>query len=195
MLLEKNSFFIKEHVDVLKLAGTYDILDPETSAPIGVAKEEISTLVKILKFMVNKQMLPTKVTVYEQDGQPVFTIQRPFSLFRKKVTIQKSTGEYLGYFKSKILTIGGGFFVFDAAEQQVAEIKGNWKGWDFKFLTKDGREIGAVNKKWAGLAKEIFTTADNYLISLNPVEEVNPDAKILLLAAGLAVDLIYKEEK
>ena len=50
-----------------------------------------------------------------------------------------------------------------------------------------------VTKKWAGVGKELFTSADNYIISINgePDESINT----LLLAAGLAIDTIYKEKK
>jgi hypothetical protein len=65
-------------------------------------------------------------------------------------------------FKSKLFSIGGGFHVLDGTEQPVAEISGDWKGWNFRFVTPDGTEIGRVTKKWAGLGKELFTAADNY---------------------------------
>ena len=62
-----------------------------------------------------------------------------------------------------------------------------------EVLTADGREMGTVAKKWAGLAKEMFTSADNYVINLNDSFKQTETANMLLLAAGLAVDLIYKE--
>jgi uncharacterized protein YxjI len=48
-----------------------------------------------------------------------------------------------------------------------------------------------VTKKWAGLAKEIFTSADNYVIHLAPGQP--QEAVALLLAAGIAIDTVYKE--
>ena len=86
-----------------------------------------------------------------------------------------------------------GSHMFDNQNQQVAEVKGNWKGWDFKFISKQGREIGSVTKKWAGLGKELFTSADNYIISLKDLSGASPAAGALLLAAGLAIDVVYKE--
>ena len=76
----------------------------------------------------------------------------------------------------------------------MAEVKGNWKGWDFRFLTKNGREIGTVTKKWAGLGKELFSSADNYIISLSDLNGTSPAAGALLLAAGLAIDVVFKEK-
>jgi len=71
-------------------------------------------------------------------------------------------------------------------------VQGNWVGWTFKFLDRDQNEIGTITKKWAGVGKEMFTSADNYMIALN--DEPSPAKAILMLAAGLAVDIIYKEK-
>jgi uncharacterized protein YxjI len=196
MLFDRHLFFIKERVAVLKLADTYDILDPETQETVGVAKEEPASWAKALRLVVNKQMLPTKVSVYEdEDEAPLFTIRRPVSFFRRTVHICDSEGERIGYFKSKAISLGPSFRVFDADDNQVAEIKGDWKGWNFTFTAADGRELGKVTKKWAGIGKELFTSADNYLIALSDSEVSSPGAATLLLAAGLSVDMLYTEAK
>jgi uncharacterized protein YxjI len=192
-LLERTSFFVKERVAVLKLTDTYDILDPATGQNIGVAREEPPIWAKWLRLVISKHTMPTTVNIYEQDGQPpVASIHRGFTFIRSKIRVTAG-GKPLGYFKSKLISIGGGFNVFDNQNQQVAEVKGNWKGWDFKFVGKNGREIGSVTKKWAGLGKELFTSADNYIISLKDLSGASPAASALLLAAGLAIDVVYKE--
>ena len=193
-LLERSTFFVKERVALLKLTDTYDILDPATGQTIGVAKEEPPTWAKWLRLLGKKQMMPTAVNIYEQEGMPpVVSIRRGITIIRSKITVTAGDGQPLGYFKSKLFSIGGGFNVFDNQNQQVAEVKGNWKGWDFKFVNKNGREIGTVTKKWAGLGKELFTSADNYIISLTDLNGNSPAAAALLLAAGLAIDVVYKE--
>ena len=194
-LLERSTFFVKEHVGLLKLTDTFDILDPMTQQLIGIAKEEPPEWAKWLRLVVEKSKLPTKFSIYEVEGQPpVVTVKRGFTLFQKKIFVIAGDGTQLGYFKKKFISIGGGFNVFDNAEQQVAEVKGNWKGKEFKFVTKSGREIGTVAKKWAGLGKELFTSADNYIISLSDPHSAGPAASALLLAAGLAIDVVFKED-
>ena len=64
-MLNRKTFFIREHVGVLKLANTYDILDPETKEQLGIAKEKPGVLLHILRFFLNKRHLPTTVNVYE----------------------------------------------------------------------------------------------------------------------------------
>jgi uncharacterized protein YxjI len=192
-LLERTSFFVKERAGLLKLTDTYDILDPATGRNIGIAREEPPIWAKWLRLVIAKQTMPTTVNIYEQEGRPpVLSIHRGFTFIRSKVRVVAG-GKPLGYFKSKLISIGGGFNVFDNQDQQVAEVKGNWKGWDFKFVSKQGREIGSVTKKWAGLGKELFTSADNYIISLKDLSGASPVASALLLAAGLAIDVVYKE--
>ena len=51
MLLDRNTFFVKEKVQFMKLSNTYDIFDPETNKKIGVAREEQSGFKKFLKLL------------------------------------------------------------------------------------------------------------------------------------------------
>ena len=197
-MFDKNTYFIREHVGLLKLTDTYDILDPETQEQIAVAKEKVGGLMILLRLMMNKQMLPTKVNIYQGNDPKneralIFSIKRGFTLFRSRVEVITADGQLLGWFKSKIWSIGGSFRVFDAGGNEVALVKGDWKGWNFKFLDNQKNEIGTVTKKWAGLGKELFTSADNYVISVNG--NPDPTRMMLLLAAGLAIDIVYKESK
>src|SRR5262245_25694520 len=194
-MFERNSWLVKERVGFLKFADTYDIYDPATGAQIGVAKEKVSILVHILRFLINKRLLPTSVEVRErEDGQVILGMSRGVSLLSAHVTVTNDAGREIGRLKSKLFSIGGGFHVLDPSEQPIAEIKGDWKGWNFRFLTPDGAEIGKVTKKWAGIGKELFTSADNYMISLNEGRSFRPESAPLLLAAGLAIDTVYKEK-
>jgi uncharacterized protein YxjI len=195
-MLNRKTYFIREHVGFMKLSDTYDILDPETQQQIGIAKEKPGGLILILRFLVNKQLLPTKVFVYEgsnheDDTRLQFSIQRGFSLLRSRVNICDSRGNVLGWLRSKAFSLGGAFRVFDSADNEIATVQGDWKGWNFRIVDKTQNEIGTITKKWAGIGKELFTSADNYIIALS--QNPSPEHVTLLLAAGLAVDVIYKE--
>ncbi len=194
-MLDRTTFFIREHVGMFKLTDTYDILDPETEEQIGLAKEEPGGFVKFLRFLVNKRMLPTQIDVYEgpevDDDYLLFSITRGFTFFRSKIRVIDADGEEIGWFRQKMFTWGASFTVLDAEDREVAEVKGDWKGWNFKFLMGD-EEIGIVTKEWAGIAKALFTSADNYVVELfgRPSETKS----MLLLAAGLAIDMVFHEQ-
>lgn len=195
-LLERPEFFIREHVGFMKLHDVYDILDPKTQVKIGEAREEISGFMKFCRMLVNKAMLPTTIEVVMMDEAeretPVFSIRRGFTLFRPRIDVFDTEGNCLGYLRSKMFSLGGAFRVFTPDDQEIALVKGDWKGWNFRFLAGD-TVLGIVSKEWAGIGKELFTSADNYMISLHG----EPDAhlSLLLLAAGLSIDMVLKEKK
>lgn len=190
-MFDRKAFLVKERVGFLKLSDTYDIFDPSTGAQIGIAREQVGPLLHVLRLLINKRLLPTVVEVRESEAGPVVLTIRRSAM--SQVTVQGRTGGELGRFKGKLFALRAGFRVFDKSERQVAEIKGDWKGWNFRFLNADGTEIGKVTKQWAGLGKELFTSADNYMIALDERLPMAPDAAALLLAAGLAIDTVYNE--
>jgi uncharacterized protein YxjI len=193
-LTDRKTYVVKERVGFMKLASVYDLLDPNNGQPIGIAKEEPPGPIKYLRLAIDNRWLPTVVNVYEQEGGPaVLSIHRGVSLFRPKVHVSAG-GRQLGYFQEKRFTLAKTFLMFDNAGNQVATVKGDWKGWNFQFLDGNGLELGTVTKKWAGLAKELFTTADTYVINLSDAGMGRADVAQLLLAAGLAVDTVFKEK-
>jgi len=197
-MLTRSTYFIRERVRLLKLTDTYDIFDPDSRTQIGIAKDKPGDLVQALRLFLGKEALPIKIFVYEGDNPDdetrlLFSIQRGFTLWRSRVNVFDKDGQIIGWFISKILSIGGAFTVFDAEGIQIATVQGDWKGWNFSFRDASGSEIGNITKKWSGVGKELFTTADNYMISLT--QEYPSKTNLLLLAAGLAVDTVFKEKK
>ena len=80
----------------------------------------------------------------------------------------------------------------DANGIEVCQLKGKWTGWDFRFIM-DNRELAHVTKKWSGLGKELFTSADNYVLQIADEVPVNSPARQLILAAVMCIDMVLKE--
>lgn len=98
----------------------------------------------------------------------------------------------VGGFKQKLFSIGGAFDVLDAAGHVLFSLTGKWTGWDFRFLAGE-RELAHVSKKWAGIGKELFTSADNYVLEIDPQVATSDSARELILAAVLCIDMVLKE--
>jgi uncharacterized protein YxjI len=191
-LLDRRVIFVREHVGLLKLTGAYDLIDPQTQEKIGIAQEKISGWMKALRLFVKKAMLPTRVEIAAAEGQPpLLVLTRGFTFLRAKVDVLDGTGTPIGYLRAKLFTLGGGFHVFSADDQKFAEVKGDWKGWNFRLLDLTGCEMGIVTKKWAGFGKELFTNADQYIIEVKESGAGNA----LILAAALAIDIVFKEKQ
>ncbi len=196
-MLDLSTYLVREHVGMFKFSNTYDILDARNGSQVGIAKEKVSGLVQLLRLLINKQFLPTKVDVhqgnsFENQDNLVFSIRRGFTLFKPRVEIYDAQGTCVGWLIVKVFSIGRTFMIHDANGTQVGLVKGNWVGWDFRILDQQERELGRITKKWSGLGKELFTTADTYVVDLGS----NPGAgkAMLFLAAGLAIDTVFKEK-
>ncbi|MEZ6139899.1 MAG: phospholipid scramblase-related protein [Zavarzinella sp.] len=193
-MLNRSSYFIREHVGMFKLKGVYDILDPESNEVLASAKETSSQWVLWCQFLINQQFLPIQYTIIEAEtNRTLLILERGVTFFRSVITIKGPTGEKLGYLKNKLFAFKAGFYVYDSHDNLIAQVKGDWVGWNFRFIDANDTEIGIVTKKWAGIGKELFTSADNYLIKIHDDGEGVSEAKsLLLLAAGLAIDTVYK---
>jgi uncharacterized protein YxjI len=185
---------VKEKVKFLKSHATYDIFDFETEDHLGTAEEKISGLIKTLRWVIDKSLMPTKVEIEDHEGALVFSIKRSSFLFRARVEVLNASGEMIGYFKSKLFSLGGGFWVYDKKDRQFAEVKGNFIGFNYKIITPEGDELGKVTKKWGGVAKELFTSADTYMVDVSDELSDQPVAKMLVLAAALSIDIIFKSK-
>jgi uncharacterized protein YxjI len=191
-MLDLQTYLVREHVGLLKLHEAFDILDPQTGEAIATATEEASNLKRMAKLVISKTLMPFTVHLEDPSGQTLLTIRRGWTFLRSKVQVLDASGGLLGTFRQRLLSIGGRFELYNAQDDKVGELKGNLIGWDFKFLDGQGNDLGRVTKKWAGIGKELFTSADNYVVSLaDGVDRIGTGP--LLLAAALCIDMVLKE--
>jgi len=192
-VLARNIYLVKEHVGMFKAANNFDVLDPATGTPLLLCREpNLGMFTKLLRFTDWKRYTPFEIQIQLPDGRPLITIKRGVSLFVSKVDVFDEQNQKIGGFKQKFFSIGGAFTVLDANDQKLCDLKGKWTSWEFRFLSGTA-ELATVTKKWAGLGKELFTSADNYVLQIS--EEVPPNQPVrqLILAAVLCIDMVLKE--
>jgi len=191
--LQRNMFFVKEHAGVFKAANNYDVLDPQTGQIVLLCREDdLGFFTRLLRFTDYKRMTPFDVRIKTPEGTTLVRVTRGVSLFLSHVKVMDEHDRVVGGFKQKFFSLGGRFTVLDAQDQPVCTLQGNWTGWDFKFVSGSS-VLAQVSKKWAGLGKELFTTADNYMLTI--ADSVRPDdpRRLLLLAAVMSIDMVLKE--
>ncbi len=190
--LAKNAFFVKEHVGMFKAANNYDILDPESQQIMMTCREEkLGFFTKILRFTDYKRMTPFDIEIKTNLGERVVRIKRGVSIFLSSVDVIDQDDKTIGRFKQKFFSLGGKFDVLDPNDNVVCKLKGKWTSWDFKFL-REQEELAHVSKKWAGIGKELFTSADNYMLNINDNVE-DEETRKLILSAVMCIDMVLKE--
>ena len=192
-LLSKNLFLVKEHVGMFKAANNYDVYDPETGSVIMECREpKLGRLTQLLRFTDFKQNTPFDIHLTDTSGRPILRITRGVSIFLSRVSVLDADDVEVGGFKQKLFSVGGAFDVLDENESVLCSLKGKWTGWEFKFLAGD-TEFARVTKKWAGVGKELFTSADNYVLEISDSVAPNSRLRILILAAVMCIDMVVKE--
>ena len=191
--LQRNVFFVKEHVGMFKASNNFDILDPETKEPLLYCREpNLGFFTKMFRFTDYKRMTPFEIVITDTNNQPVLTIRRGVTIFRSEVLVFDGNNVLVGSFRQRMLSIGGKFDVLDAMNNELCTLKGKWTGWEFSF-SRGNMELAKVSKKWAGIGKELFTTADNYVLSIDPSVSNEDPARPLILAAVMCIDMVLKE--
>ncbi len=191
--LSQNVYLVKEHVGMFKAANNFDIHDPQTGAIVMECREDqLGAITKLMRFTDYKRMTPFDIQIRTPEGEPVVRVRRGISVFVSKVEVLDEADRTIGMFKQKFFSIGGAFTIFDANEQPLCQLKGKWTGWDFRFLAGDN-ELAHVTKKWAGIGKEMFTSADNYVLQISEQVPADHVSRQLIVAAVMCIDMVLKE--
>ncbi len=193
-VLNKNLFFVKEQIGIFKASNSYDIYDPQTQQLIMECREErLGFFTKLFRFTDYKRLTPFEIDIKTPVGERLITVRRGVSLFLSTVEVLDNNGILIGKFRQKFFSIGGKFQVLDAHESPLCMLKGHWMSWDFRFVSADDREFASVTKKWSELGKELFTSADNYVLQISADVPENHPLRQLILAAVMCIDFVLKE--
>jgi uncharacterized protein YxjI len=192
-ILNKNLFFVKEHRGIFKAANNYDIIDPLSQQTIMLCREPgLGIITKIFRFSEYKTLTPFNIVVTDTQGAPILRVKRGFKIFRSVVDVFDENEVLIGRFRQRLLSIGGKFEVQDPMGQTLCMLKGKWSSWEFNF-SKGDVSLAKVSKKWAGLGRELFTSADNYMLEINEVVPPDDRVRTLILAAVMCIDMVLKE--
>ena len=191
--LKQNLFFIKEHIGMFKAANNFDIFDPNKNELImNCGEDNLGFFTKLLRFTDYKRMTTFEVEIKTPAGEKILTVKRGISIILSTVQVLDENNNLIGKFKQKFFSIGGRFDILDNNENVVCTLQGKWTSWSFKFIRGES-VLAEVSKKWAGIGKELFTTADNYMLSIDETVKKDDNVRTLIMAAVLCIDMVLKE--
>jgi uncharacterized protein YxjI len=164
---------------------------------IGSVKQVGQTKVgKFLKAMTNLDALMTaRYEITDTAGAVVLVLDKPRSLIKGRMAVQRPDGTEIGQIVQK-LRLGKPRFLLTApgGEQELGSINSeNWRAWNFSITDAADNEIARVSKTWAGMKKELFTNADNYVLELKG--QLSDPLLSLVVASALTIDQILKQMK
>jgi uncharacterized protein YxjI len=190
---ESNEYFIDEKVGFFKFHNEYKVYD-NTATQVGRIVQRVPGWHKVLRLFLNKRMFPFTLEIIDNNDAILVTIKRGWTFWMSKITILDALGNEAGYIRQKFKLLKPRFLILNDQEEQIAEINGDWKAWNFGITSTNGRAIGFINKKWAGVAKELFTSADKYHVTIIP-EYAEDRNKMNIVATAITIDMVLKENK
>ena len=131
-------------------------------------------------------------TSITQEDEVYATISRGWTFFKSIVLITDTNDCAISVIKTKYKFRKPTFIVEDPTGNQIAEITGDWKAWSFTIKDLNQNHMGAINKKWNGALKEIFTNADKYNVN---IDSNFSQHKVTILSAAITIDMLLKNHK
>ncbi|ELT94807.1 hypothetical protein CAPTEDRAFT_227594 [Capitella teleta] len=149
---------------------------------------------------------PFEMAIMDNTGREVIHLSSPlrchscwFPCCLKKVEVQAPPGNVIGYVRQSWSICKPAYHIQDANDETVLKIQGpcftcNICGdVEFQVHSADGDiPVGQIRKQWTGIAKEMFTDADNFGITFPLDLDVN--VKATLLGAIFLIDFMFFEK-
>ncbi|ELP69733.1 phospholipid scramblase-related protein [Streptomyces turgidiscabies] len=184
---------VNQKAKLIELTNEYKVMDQQGRELGSVVQVGQSALKKILRlFFSLDQYMTHKLEIRDAHGQPVLLLTRPRKFIKSRVIVQRPDGSPVGEIVQQNM-IGKINFAINAGGQQVGAIKAeNWRAWNFAIVDHAENEVARITKTWEGLAKTMFTTADNYVLQVH--YQLPEPLLSLVVATALTVDTALKQD-
>jgi uncharacterized protein YxjI len=184
---------VNQKAKLIELTNEYKVMDQHGREIGAVVQVGQSMLRKIVRFLYSiDQFMKVKLEIRDAYGQPVLLLTRPGKIFKSRVIVERPDGTPVGEIVQQNV-FGKINFAMMVNGRQVGAIKAeNWRAWNFAIVDHADNEVARITKTWEGLAKTMFTTADNYVLQIH---YQLPDPLLsLVVATALTVDTALKQD-
>jgi uncharacterized protein YxjI len=191
-LFEQSVLVVSQKTKLIELTNEYAVYDGDGQQIGAVVQVGQSGLKKAMRFVSNLDQFMTHHLEVRDVRGPVLVLTRPAKVLKSRVLVQRPDGSPIGEIVQANV-FGKIRFDLVAGGQLVGAIQAeNWRAWDFAITDAAGTEIARITKKWEGLARTLFTTADRYVVLVH-YRLPDPLAS-MVLASALTVDTALKQD-
>ncbi|MEU6257163.1 phospholipid scramblase-related protein [Streptomyces sp. NPDC047043] len=184
---------VNQKAKLIEVTNEYKVMDQNGNQIGSVTEVGQSALKKVLRFLSSlDQFMTHKLEIRDTYGQPQLLLTRPAKFFKSRVIVSRPDGSPVGEIVQENM-IGKINFAMNVNGQKVGAIKAeNWRAWNFAIVDHAENEVARITKTWEGLAKTMFTTADNYVLQIH--YQLPEPLLSLVVATALTVDTALKQD-
>jgi uncharacterized protein YxjI len=185
---------VNQKAKLIEVNNEYAVYDQNGRQVGAVRQVGQSTAKKVLRVLSSMdQFLTHKLQVVDMTGTPLLALTRPAKIMKSRIVVEDGTGAPVGEIVQENV-VGKIHFGLHAGDRKVGSLNAeNWRAWNFNITDESGTEVARITKTWEGLAKTMFTTADNYVVQIHrPLDE---PLRSLVVASALGVDTALKQDQ
>lgn len=184
---------VNQKAKLIEVTNEYKVMDQNGNQIGSVTEVGQSALKKVLRFVSSlDQFMTHRLEIRDAHGQPQLLLTRPAKFMKSKVVVSRPDGSPVGEIVQQNM-IGKINFAMNVDGQKVGAIKAeNWRAWNFAIVDHADNEVARITKTWEGLAKTMFTTADNYVLQIH--YQLPEPLLSLVVATALTVDTALKQD-
>lgn len=184
---------VNQKAKLIELTNEYAVYDAAGRQLGSVVEVGQSGLKKAARFVSSvDQFLTHKLEVRDAHGVPQMLLTRPAKFMKSRVVVERPGAGEIGQLVQENV-FGRIRFGLVSAGRTVGSLNAqNWRAWDFQVLDDGGVEVARIRKTFEGVAKALFTTADNYVVQIHrPLQD---PLLSLVVASALTVDTALKQD-
>ena len=185
---------VNQKAKLIEINNEYAIFT-QTGQQIGAVRQVGQSAAKKVMRVVSSldQFMTHSLQIVDAYGAVQLAIKRPAKVFKSKFEVTNGAGHVIGSIVQENM-VGKIHFGLFVDGQRLGSINAeNWRAWNFNIQDANGTEVARITKTWEGLAKTMFTTADNYVVQISPA--LHDPLRSLVVASALSIDTALKQDK
>jgi uncharacterized protein YxjI len=184
---------VNQKAKIIELNNQYGVFNAQ-GQQVAIVNQVGQTAAKKMLRLVSSldQYLTHRLLITDPNGFPLLQLTRPAKVVKSSVIVGDGGGNEIGRIVQDNV-FGKIRFSLQAGGYTVGAIKAeNWRAWNFRIEDHTGAEVARITKTFEGVAKTMFTTADNYVVQLHA--QIPQPLLSLVVASSLSVDTALKQD-
>ena len=184
---------VNQKAKLIELNNQYSVYDQNGQQIASVNEIGQSAAKKAVRLLTSfDQFMTHRLEIADSAGRVLMRITRPAKLMKSTVIVSDGNDQEIGRIVQDNV-FGKIHFTLQAGGHTYGAIKAeNWRAWNFSVEDHTGVEVARITKTFEGLAKTMFTTADNYVVQIHT--QIAQPLNSLVVAAALSVDTALKQD-
>jgi uncharacterized protein YxjI len=184
---------VNQKAKIIELNNQYGVFNQQGQQIAAVNQVGQSKAKKVLRLVSNlDQFMTHRLEISDMAGQVLLRVTRPAKVMKSTVVVSDANDQEIGRIVQENM-IGKINFRLESGGNTYGFIKAeNWRAWNFRVEDHAGNEIARITKTFEGIAKTMFTTADNYVVQIHA--QLPQPLNSLVVASALSVDTALKQD-